>query len=164
MHVAAIVGRWSLRPMNQNAVQPAICISGICESTSNSQQLHDESSPTSLRGQDAEDCTTEVSTRPAATVFPTRLRCPFLIFFGRYTLIQGLHGTLFVRIFTLLASYGYNIHHLYTVYEQQFLYAPLAIYSLNIIWSTLVHPPLSCVFQTGYCITICPIYLLQILP
>ena len=38
------------------------------------------------------------------------------------------------------------------------------IYSLNIIWSTLVHPPLSCVFQTGYCITICPIYLLQILP
>ena len=79
MHVAAIVGRWSLRPMNQNAVQPAICISGVCESTSNSQQLHDESSPTSLRGQESKIAPSEVSTWPAATVFPARLRCPFLV-------------------------------------------------------------------------------------
>ena len=37
MHVGAIVGRWSLRPMDQNAVQPAIYIyiSRVCEGTSN---------------------------------------------------------------------------------------------------------------------------------
>lgn len=84
--------------------------------------------------------TAEVSTWPAATVFPARLRCPF----GGYTLIQALRRTLCaVWCFTHLTGPTYII---YT--HEQFLYARLAICCLH-IRSTLVHHRLSMCFPSS---------------
>ena len=83
--------------------------------------------------------TTEVSTWPTATVFPARLRCPFLADTHSYRLYV-------VHCAQFDALHIFNIHNLYTWAVS--IYARLAIYCLH-IRSTFVHHRLSMCFPNS---------------